>query len=51
MAKSVEVLEAVREFNGFDLYSKVDGVPDVGKLKPYYKGLIDEFFPVGNIEW
>jgi len=39
------MLEAVREFNPYDLYSKSDKVPSVEVLKPYYLELIDEFFP------
>lgn len=35
----------VREFQPYDLYSKGDDRPDVEALKPYYCGLIDEYFP------
>jgi inositol oxygenase len=38
-----EMREWVREFNGYDLYSKGDEVPDVGELREYYEGVIDEF--------
>lgn len=40
----------VKEFNGYDLYSKSDGVPDVKALKPYYLGLIDKYLP-SKIQW
>jgi inositol oxygenase len=36
---------AVRKFNPYDLYSKGEAKPDVGRLKPYYQELIAEFFP------
>jgi len=45
------MLEAVRAFNPYDLYSKSDGLPDVEELKPYYLELIDEFFPQKVIRW
>lgn len=31
--------------SSFDLYSKVDEVPDVEMLKPYYQSLIDKYLP------
>lgn len=40
-----EMLKAVKAFNRYDLYSKVDEHIDVEKLKPYYLELISEFFP------
>ncbi|KAI1500314.1 inositol oxygenase [Biscogniauxia marginata] len=46
-----KMLEAVRAFNPYDLYSKSDGVPDAEELKPYYMELIDEFFPQKFIKW
>lgn len=46
-----KMLEAVRAFNPYDLYSKSDGVPDAEKLKPYYLELIDEFFPNKVVLW
>ncbi|KAK3325047.1 inositol oxygenase 1 [Apodospora peruviana] len=45
------LLNAVRAFNPYDLYSKSDGVLDVEELKPYYLELIDEFFPGKKIRW
>jgi inositol oxygenase len=35
----------VRRFNPYDLYSKGHDRPDVAALTPYYRGLIDEYFP------
>ena len=40
-----ERMEWVRRFNPYDLYSKGRGRPDVAALTPYYRDLIDEFFP------
>ncbi|PGH12218.1 hypothetical protein AJ79_04398 [Helicocarpus griseus UAMH5409] len=45
------MLEAVKAFNPYDLYSKTDDVPDIEKLKPYYLELIDEFFPQRIVKW
>jgi inositol oxygenase len=41
--KDHRMLEAVRAFNPYDLYSKSDEVPKVEELKEYYMGVIDEF--------
>ncbi|KAL7413171.1 inositol oxygenase [Mrakia frigida] len=43
-------LEAVKQFNPYDLYSKSDDPPKVEELKPYYQGLIKKFFP-DVVEW
>jgi inositol oxygenase len=43
-------LHWVKEFNGYDLYSKSDGVPDVTELRPYYQALIDRYLPA-RIQW
>jgi inositol oxygenase len=40
-----QVLEAVREFNPYDLYSKGNESCDRDKLKPYYQRLVSKFFP------
>lgn len=40
-----KMLEAVKAFNPYDLYSKSDEQVSVEKLKPYYLELIDEYFP------
>ena len=39
------MMEWVRTFNPYDLYSKGHDRPDVEGLKPYYQSLIAEFFP------
>ncbi|RYP93630.1 hypothetical protein DL770_000262 [Monosporascus sp. CRB-9-2] len=49
--KDERMLEAVRAFNPYDLYSKSDGLPDVEQLKPYYLELIDEYFPQKVVKW
>ncbi|MEZ5363033.1 MAG: inositol oxygenase family protein [Bryobacterales bacterium] len=43
-------LHWVREFNGYDLYSKSDAAPNVAELKSYYLGLIDKYLP-SRIAW
>ena len=43
-------LHWVKEFNGYDLYSKSDGVPEVKELRPYYQRLIDKYLP-SRIQW
>ncbi|KAK4689898.1 inositol oxygenase, partial [Tremellales sp. Uapishka_1] len=43
-------LRAVRAFNPYDLYSKSDEPPSAEKLKPYYLGLIEKYFPA-VVEW
>lgn len=45
-----EMLRWVKAFNPYDLYSKGMERPDVAKLTPYYKELIDEYFPE-EIDW
>lgn len=41
--KDERMLEAVKAFNPYDLYSKSDDVPKVEDLKDYYMELIDEY--------
>jgi len=48
--KDREMMKWVKEFNKYDLYSKVDERPNVEKLRPYYEDLIGEFFPA-QIRW
>jgi inositol oxygenase len=45
-----EMLEWVRKFNPYDLYSKSDSRPPLEKLRPYYEDLVAEFFPA-KIRW
>lgn len=44
-AEDEKLLVAVQAFNPYDLYSKSNEAIDVEKLKPYYKDLIEKFFP------
>jgi len=48
--KDARLLPWIREFNKFDLYTKCPDMPDIEELKPYYQGLIDQYFP-GKIKW
>ncbi len=49
-AKDAEHLSSVQAFNQYDLYSKADKPPDVAALTPYYRELLDRFFPA-MIAW
>jgi inositol oxygenase len=40
-----ELFAWVRAFNPYDLYSKGADRPDVARLRPFYEGLIAEYFP------
>ena len=40
-----EMFRHVRAFNPYDLYSKTPVRPDVAHLRPFYEGLIAEYFP------
>jgi len=40
-----EMLKWVKEFQRFDLYSKLPEKPNVAELTPYYKKLIAKYFP------
>jgi inositol oxygenase len=44
------LMEWVRKFNPYDLYSKGHERPDVAALTPYYRDLIAEYFPP-QIPW
>ncbi|MHC5540231.1 inositol oxygenase family protein [Singulisphaera rosea] len=48
--KDLRMLDWVRAFNPYDLYSKGHARPDVAALTPYYQDLIAEFFPA-KIRW
>ena len=48
--QDLEMMEWVRRFNPYDLYSKGHTKPDPVALKPYYTKLIDEFFPA-KLRW
>jgi inositol oxygenase len=44
------MMEWVRRFNPYDLYSKADAPPDVERLKPFYSDLIAELLPA-ELRW
>jgi inositol oxygenase len=44
------LMEWVRKFNPYDLYSKGHQKPDADALRPYYQDLIAEYFP-DRIRW
>ena len=46
----LQMMDWVRKFNPYDLYSKSAEKPDFDSLKPYYDDLISEFFP-DKIKW
>ncbi|MCJ8733660.1 hypothetical protein PDJAM_G00226150 [Pangasius djambal] len=48
--KDLRMLQWVKEFNKFDLYTKSTDLPDVEDLKPYYQSLIDKYCP-GVLHW
>jgi len=43
--KDRKMLEWVRKFQAHDLYSKVPEKPDLKKTLPYYRKLVDKYFP------
>ncbi|XP_063832953.1 inositol oxygenase-like [Ostrinia nubilalis] len=45
-----EILDAVLEFNKYDLYTKSAAIPGVKALWPYYESLIDKYIP-GELEF
>jgi len=48
--KDRKMLDWVRKFNPYDLYTKSHERPDVAKLRPYYEELIAEYFPA-KLNW
>ena len=48
--KDHKMLQWLRLFNRFDLYTKRDTLPDMEALWPYYQSLIDKYLP-GLIRW
>jgi inositol oxygenase len=46
----LEMMDWVRKFNPYDLYSKSATKPDPETLRPYYEQLVAEFFPA-KIRW
>jgi len=45
-----EMLDWVRKFNPYDLYSKSNAKVNVADLRPYYEALIREYFP-DKLHW
>jgi inositol oxygenase len=45
-----QMLDWVRKFNPYDLYSKSPERPDWQKLRPYYVAVIDKYVP-GKLRW
>ena len=45
-----QAMEWVRKFNGYDLYTKGGAQVPVAEVRPYYEGLIAEFFPA-KLDW
>ena len=45
-----EMMPLLKEFSGYDLYSKADDPPDIDALAPYYQNLIKTWFPA-EIAW
>ncbi|CAF4817634.1 unnamed protein product, partial [Rotaria sp. Silwood1] len=44
--KDLRMLESVRRFQKFDLYTKTDhDLPNIDELKPYYLSLIEKYIP------
>jgi inositol oxygenase len=48
--KDQRMLEWVRRFNPFDLYSKSDERPALAEVRPYYEELVAEYLP-GKLRW
>jgi len=46
----MEMLKWVQCFNQFDLYSKSDDCPTVEEVAPYYKKIIEKYFP-NPVRW
>ena len=44
------LFDHVRDFNRYDLYSKVETRPDFEALRPYYEDLVAEFLP-DELQW
>jgi inositol oxygenase len=48
--EDLKMMNWVKEFNKFDLYTKCEVFPDIEALKPYYQSLIDKYIP-GILKW
>jgi len=49
--EDTDMMQWVKEFNKFDLYSKGDDVPDVESLKPYYQSLLNKYNIGGKLRF
>lgn len=49
--KDKRMLDWVKKFNKYDLYSKSDKLFDLEKVKPYYQSLIDKYLHGGYLYW
>lgn len=49
--EDAEMMQWVKEFNKFDLYSKGDAIPDVTSLKPYYQSLLEKYNIPGKLRF
>ena len=45
-----EMFKWVRAFNPYDLYTKSHERPNLNELRPFYDGLINEYFPA-KLRW
>ena len=45
------MLPLLKAFNMADLYSKVDNIPDINKIKDNYSVLIDKYFTRDKVYW
>jgi inositol oxygenase len=43
--RDMEMMEWVRRFNPYDLYSKAAEIPKLKELRPFYEDLVREYFP------
>jgi len=49
--EDAEMMQWVKEFNKFDLYSKGDALPDCEALKPYYQSLLEKYGIGGKLRF
>jgi len=49
--EDLEMLEWVKQFQKFDLYSKSAKIPTIEEAGPYYKKVIEKYFGAGPLCW
>lgn len=49
--EDADMMQWVKEFNRFDLYSKGDEIPDIKALMPYYQSLLEKYNIGGKLQW